>query len=277
MHSRSRSLILASTITLALTAMAVPAFATPPSQELANARHEAQISTTFALNHYLRSNDLQVSVEQGTATLTGIVDEDISKDLAKQIALGVAGITAVDNQIKVEPDYVATRSTAERSFGDVIEDASITAAVKSKLLWSRHSSGLNTNVSTDRGRVMLQGDADSAAARDLATLLAANTRGVVAVDNQLLVHGAKPTATEGVKQAAREQGSDMSDAWITTKVKSTLVFSSNVHSADIDVSTSSGVVTLTGNVATGAERALAIELAQNVRGVKNVKSSGLTI
>ncbi|MFU8817476.1 MAG: BON domain-containing protein, partial [Pseudomonadales bacterium] len=59
--------------------------------------------------------------------------------------------------------------------------------------------------------------------------------------------------------------------------KSTLMFSSNVHSAEIDVSTRSGVVTLTGNVATGAERALAIELAKNVRGVKNVNSSGLTI
>jgi hyperosmotically inducible periplasmic protein len=277
MRSRSRSLILASTITLALTAMAVPACSAPPSQELANARHEAQISTTFALNHYLRANDLQVSVAQGKATLTGIVDEDISKDLAKQIALGVDGITAVDNQIKVEPDHVAPHPAAERSFGDVIEDASITAAVKSKLLWSRHSSGLDTQVHTDHGKVTLQGDADSAAARDLATLLAANTRGVVAVDNQLLVNGAEPAATEGVKQAAREMGNDMSDGWITTKVKSTLMFSSNVHSAGIDVSTRSGVVTLTGNVATGTERALAIELAQNVRGVKNVNSSGLTI
>jgi hyperosmotically inducible periplasmic protein len=275
MRSRSRSLILASAITV-LT-MAAPTFAAPASQGLADARHEAQISTTFALNRYLRSNDLQVSVEQGKATLTGIVDEDISKELAKQIALGVAGITAVDNQIKVEPDYVAPEPAAERSFGDVIEDASITAAVKSKLLWSRHSSGFNTQVHTDRGTVTLQGDADSAAARDLATLLAANTRGVVAVENQLLVKGAKPSATEGVKQAAREMGSDVSDGWITTKVRSTLMYSSNVHSADIAVSTRSGVVTLTGNVATGAERALAIELAQNVRGVKNVNSSGLTI
>jgi hyperosmotically inducible periplasmic protein len=276
MRSRSRSLILASTITV-LTGMAAPTFAAPPSQGLADARHEAQISTTFALNHYLRSNDLRVSVEQGKATLTGIVDEDISKELAKQIALGVTGITAVDNQINVEPDYVAPEPAAERSFGDVIEDASITAAVKSKLLWSRHSSGLDTQVHTDRGTVTLQGDADSAAARDLATLLAANTRGVVAVDNQLLVKGAKPSATEGVKQAAKEMGGDMSDGWITTKVRSTLMYSSNVHSTDIAVSTRSGVVTLTGNVATGAERALAIELAQNVRGVKNVNSSGLTI
>jgi hyperosmotically inducible periplasmic protein len=277
MRSRSRNLILASATTLALTGMAAPTLAASPSAELANARHEAQISTTFALNRYLQSNDLQVSVENGKATLTGIVDEDISKDLAKQIVLGIAGITAVDNQIKVEPDYVVPHSAAERSFGDIIEDASITAAVKSKLLWSRHSSGLNTSVQTDRGTVTLQGDADSAAARDLATLLAANTRGVVAVDNQLLVDGAKPTAAENIRQAARETGNDMSDGWITTKVKSTLMYSSNVRSADIDVSTRSGVVTLTGNVATGAERALAIELAQNVRGVKNVNSSGLTI
>jgi hyperosmotically inducible periplasmic protein len=134
MRSKSRNLILASATTLALTGMAAPTLAASPSAELANARHEAQISTTFALNRYLQSNDLQVSVENGKATLTGIVDEDISKDLAKQIVLGIAGITAVDNQIKVEPDYVVPHSAAERSFGDIIEDASITAAVKSKLL-----------------------------------------------------------------------------------------------------------------------------------------------
>ncbi len=37
------------------------------------------------------------------------------------------------------------------------------------------------------------------------------------------------------------------------------------------------VVTLTGKMDSGAERALAIELAQNVRGVKSVNSNSLTM
>jgi hyperosmotically inducible periplasmic protein len=42
------------------------------------------------------------------------------------------------------------------------------------------------------------------------------------------------------------------------------------------VSTKSGIVTLSGKVDSGVERALAVELAQNVRGVKSVESKNLT-
>jgi osmotically-inducible protein OsmY len=55
------------------------------------------------------------------------------------------------------------------------------------------------------------------------------------------------------------------------------MYSSNVNGSDIDVSTSAGVVTLKGKVDSGAERALAIELADNVRGVKSVQAQSLTV
>ena len=67
----------------------------------------------------------------------------------------------------------------------------------------------------------------------------------------------------------------MADGWITTKVKSTYLFSNNVDGSDISVNTDKGIVTLSGNVDSGVERALAIELAQNVRGVKSVASKTL--
>ena len=60
-------------------------------------------------------------------------------------------------------------------------------------------------------------------------------------------------------------------------MKSTYVYSSNVDGSDITVSTDNGIVTLSGKVDSGAERALAIELAQNVRGVKSVQSKALTL
>jgi len=104
-----------------------------------------------------------------------------------------------------------------------------------------------------------------------------NTRGVASVDNQLVVEGAKPTAAATVKSSAHEAGQDIADGWITTKVKSTFLYSSNVDGSDISVRTTGGIVTLSGKVASGAERALAIELARNVRGVKSVHSKGLTL
>ena len=69
----------------------------------------------------------------------------------------------------------------------------------------------------------------------------------------------------------------MADGWITTKVKSTFMYSTNVNGSDIAVSTNAGIVKLTGKMDSGAERALAIELARNVRGVKSVDSSSLTM
>ncbi|MCY1308147.1 Osmotically-inducible protein Y [compost metagenome] len=157
----------------------------------------------------------------------------------------------------------------------MVDDATITAAVKSKLLWSKQADGMTTSVSTRSGKVTLTGNADSQADKDLAGRLAMSTNGVASVDNQLVVDAAKPTPVDNAKSAAKGAGTDMADSWITTKVKSTLMYSSNVSSSDISVSTNAGIVTLSGVVDSGAERDLAIELAQNVRGVKSVRSTDL--
>ncbi len=276
MYMPFRKSLLASSVALAIAGISGAASADSLSQDVTEARQETQIWTTYALSPYLRANDLKVSVDNGKATLTGKVDESVNKDLAKQIALGVSGIKEVDNQIVVQPDYVAPAASSTRSYGEAIDDATITATVKSKLLWSKSTDGLTADVDTNRGRVTLKGTADSKDAKAIAGRLALNSRGVVSVDNQLVVTP-KPTVADSAKSAAKEAEQDISDSWITTKVKSTLMYSSNVNGSDIDVSTSAGVVTLKGKVDSGAERALAIELADNVRGVKSVQSKGLTV
>lgn len=245
-------------------------FADSTPKDITEARQEAQIWTTYALSPYLRANDLKVSVDDGKATLTGKVDEDVNKDLAKQIALGVTGIKDVDNNIEVLADYQPTLT--ERSYGEVIDDVSITAAVKSKLRWAKYDDIKALEVETKVGKVVLRGAVNSAAARDHATRLALNTRGVRSVTNQLVVQPAKQKK-EGESE---EMGAAIADSWITTKVKSTLLYSSNVVGSDIDVTTDKGLVTLRGKLSSGVERALAIELAQNVRGVKSVDAKNLT-
>ncbi len=275
MNNQPHSLFLSTFLALSIAGASLSAYAAGDSQEVTNARQETQIWTTFALSPYLRSNKIDVTVENGKATLQGDVTEEVNKDLAKEIALGVKGITAVDNQIIVDANYLAPKPSTERGFSDVIEDASITAAVKSKLLWSKSAAGLSTNVDTKFARVILSGTAQSAAERELAGRLARNTQGVIAVDNQIKVNAMKPSVIESSKQMVDEAGSDISDSWITTKVKSTLLYTSNVPGSFIDVTTNKGVVSLSGKVNNGTEQALAIELAQNVRGVKSVQSNEL--
>ncbi|MDW5419145.1 BON domain-containing protein [Iodobacter sp. CM08] len=275
MHSHAHKLLIASSLAAALTVFSGPLAAASIPQEISDAKQETQIWTTYALSPYLRASDLKVSVQNGKAVLSGKVDEEVNKDLAKQIALGVAGIKEVDNQIVVQADYAPAKEGASRSYGETIDDVNISAAIKSKLIWSKNTDGLSTTVETHAGKVRLAGTADNAKSKALASTLALNTRGVVSVDNQILINGAKTNIVNSVKSTASDADQSISDSWVSTKVISTFLYSRNVPSTDISVSTQHGVVTLSGKVASGAERALAIELAKNVRGVKRVEAKGL--
>lgn len=269
MHSTFSKFIFSLIMVIAAITMSFVSHAATPSQDIVNARLETQIWTTYALSPYLRAQDIEVSVTSGKATLTGTVEDDVNKELAKEIALGVTGIKEVDNKILVNADYKP--KSKNYTYGDAIDDTSITAAIKSKLTWSKYTDSRNISVTTKAGRVTLAGTASSDDEKKLAERLTRNTRGVTSVKNNLVI-----TKSTSSPKPTTDSSSVISDSWITTKVKSTFMYSSNVNGSDIDVSTSAGVVTLSGKVDSGAEHALAIELAQNVRGVKSVSATALT-
>lgn len=62
------------------------------------------------------------------------------------------------------------------------------------------------------------------------------------------------------------------DAWITTKVKSTLAEDSATPAKDIHVNTKSGVVVLTGNVQTKDQKKKAEADVRTIKGVKDVEN-----
>ncbi len=187
--------------------------------------------------------------------------------------MGVNGIKDVDNKIDVRADYQPTKS--ERRYGDQMDDLAISSTIKSKLLWSKYTNSQSIKVNTLDGKVTLEGNAETEEAKKLAGRLAKDTRGVRAVENKLVINKT-PGITGMAKASTKEVGDVISDSWITTKVKSTLLYSSNVKGSDIEVTTNAGVVTLSGKLDTGVERALAVELAENVRGVKSVQAKTLT-
>jgi hyperosmotically inducible periplasmic protein len=67
------------------------------------------------------------------------------------------------------------------------------------------------------------------------------------------------------------------DTWITTKVKSKLAAAKGIKASDISVSTTDGAVTLTGTATSAKEKTRAEHLAKQVKGVKSVDGSGLTV
>ena len=68
----------------------------------------------------------------------------------------------------------------------------------------------------------------------------------------------------------------MDDAAITAHVKTALLNDPQVNATKIDVSTSSGVVTISGVVRSKPEEDRVLQLARGVNGVKDVKAN-LTI
>jgi osmotically-inducible protein OsmY len=287
---------LASSIAFALASIGTTSFAagTPPkstdmqqtktasvSDQISDARREAQIWTTYATNPHLHAFDLKVEVKGSKAMLDGKVQDGTAKDLAEQIALGVEGIKQVDNRLVIDAGYEPPkRASGERDFGDVVRDATITASVKSKLLWNSHTDGLDIHVDTNNRQVTLTGTVGSGAEKDLAGRIARNTNDVLGVNNQLSVSGKPGTtakAKDEIRTTAHESKEAMSDGWITTKVKSSLMLTRDAGGMDISVSTDNGIVKLAGNVDSKTEKQRAIEIAQNVRGVKKVDPSGLKI
>lgn len=258
---------------LVLTGGAAVAHERDIGEAVNDARLEGQLWASYALNRHLNPFKLDVEVKDGKATVSGEVEESVQRDLAGQIAVGINGIDEVDNRITVvkDGDVRHVPGTAGE-FGERIKDATTTATVKSKLLWNRNTEGLAINVSTENGVVTLHGKSDSDASKQLAERLAANTDGVVKVRNELTV-AADARRSDG-KRTADEV---ISDTWITSKVKSTLLFSSDVSGTDISVETRDGVVKLEGTVDSDAEKALAIELVSDIRGVKQVDDRGLRV
>jgi hyperosmotically inducible periplasmic protein len=94
------------------------------------------------------------------------------------IALGAAPFAASADDVAKTPD---------RPTGVVIDDAVITAKVKSSLLADSGTKGLKIDVDTKSGVVHLKGNVASDSERTLAQNLAAKIEGVKSVENKLAV------------------------------------------------------------------------------------------
>lgn len=149
-----------------------------------------------------------------------------------------------------------------RSVGTVMDDAAITASVKTKLTVDKDTKARQINVETQKGVVQLNGFVDSTKARNEAEKVAAGTDGVKEVRNNL-----------EVRPADRVVGEVVDDAMITGKVDAALLADKRTSGLSIDVETRDGEVQLGGFVKSQAEKSAAVEVANGVKGVRVVKNA----
>jgi len=127
-----------------------------------------------------------VEVKDGIVTLKGEASSMAQKELTVEYAKDIEGVKEVKDELTV----AATPEKAERTEGTKIDDASITAQVKTAL-WTHHStSSLKTKVETRNGEVLLTGIARNAAEKSLVTKLVTDIQGVTSVKNEMTVEGA---------------------------------------------------------------------------------------
>lgn len=266
-----KGLALATALSLNLAQAATPDMAS----QLQAARQEGAVSTALALNRQLSPFGFEVRVEDGVATLRGTVEDEVDRELAEQVALNTAGINRVDNQINLDP-ALAEQAAPRQSFAQKLEDATLTATIKSKLLWNAATQALAIDVATVDGVVTLKGKAQTADAKQLAGTLATNTDGVYEVNN-LISLGVADTATTRAEAQAKKTEESISDAWIISKVKASLVLNRDLDGLSIDVQSDGGMVVLRGTVASTEMKTLAVEVARNIRGVRGVDADLLKV
>ncbi len=172
-------------------------------------------------------------------------------------ALTVACSKPQDSTLPSMPVATAPSTTV----GTQIDDAVVTASVKSALLADADIKRFDFKVETRKGEVMLSGFVDSQAQMDRADALAKAVAGVTSVQNKVTLKTG--TATVGNK---------VDDGIITTKVKAALIGDEVIKSTDIAVVTRKGEVQLSGFVNSQTQIDRALMIAKAIEGVSNVSN-----
>ncbi|MCK9392665.1 MAG: BON domain-containing protein [Syntrophales bacterium] len=136
-------------------------------------------------------------------------------------------------------------------------DSRIESSAKKSYVFKTYLKSDDVKIQSKDGVVTLTGTVSEESHKTLAQETVASLPGVKSVDNKLEIKGDTPTAN--------------SDAWLSAKVKTMLLYHRNV-SGLTEVNTKDGIVTLRGEAISQAQKDLTTEYAKDVEGVKDVNN-----
>jgi osmotically-inducible protein OsmY len=142
-----------------------------------------KVKSTLLFHRHVSATGTTVYVKDGIVTLQGEASSLAQKDLTTEYVRDIDNVKEVKHDMTIAKAPPAPDSTA----GEKIDDASITAQVKSSLMAHRSTSALHTHVSTVDGVVTLRGIAKNAAEKSLVTKLANDINGVTSVINNMTI------------------------------------------------------------------------------------------
>ena len=228
-----------------------------PIALLASSATDRKIEDTAKDSYNYRTvleDHVKVKANDGIVTLTGTVQDKDDKALAADTVENIPGVTAVKNEINVKSPY------PEHS------DSWIAFKVRSRLLVKGNVSATATTVAVQDGIVTLGGTADNLAQKELTEVYAKDIDFVKGVKNNIVVKEMASTSGTTV-------GEKIDDASITSQVKFALLSHKATSALKTKVTTNEGVISITGEAASDAEKSLVTKLAQDVRGVQSVNNN----
>jgi osmotically-inducible protein OsmY len=188
-------------------------------------------------------SDLDIAVDTRTVSLTGIVENLKAKKAAEQDAKNTIGVKRVKNYLSVRP----LTSLTDNEIAQQVQDA----LLRDSLLERHH-----ITVNVRNNKVYLSGSVDTYYEKWLSEDIASRVKGVVAIQNSLVVNYVWDWK---------------SDQEIKEDVESELFWSWAVDSDEVTVTVDDGNVILTGKVESWHELDAAINNAFE-GGAKTVKS-----
>lgn len=153
-----------------------------------------------------------------------------------------------------------TGSSGQESTGEYVDDAVITARVKTAFVADKSVSALDIRVTTYKRVVQLSGFANTQQEIDRAVALARDVPGVQSVKND-------------IRRTPQSAGEYLDDSVITARVKTAFAVDKSVDAPSIKVETFEGVVRLSGSTDSQQKIDRATELAREVRGVQSVENN----
>jgi len=142
-----------------------------------------KVKSALLFHRNVRATKTDVNVKDGVVILSGEASSEAQKELATEYAKDIDNVKEVKNQMTV----AKAPAKASETMGEKMDDASITAQVKSSLMTHRSTSALKTKVETTDGVVTLSGIAKNAAEKSLVTKLVTDVNGVGSVINNMTI------------------------------------------------------------------------------------------
>ena len=148
----------------------------------------AEVRARLAADTTVNSSELEVATDKKVVTLTGNLNTQAEKERALEIARSTSGVENVVDMISVRTGSMSGNAPEpDRTLGEHIDDATITAAVKSRLLEDPQVKGLKIDVDTREGVVFLTGSVRTQQESDRAVQVARGTEHVKDVKPNLVV------------------------------------------------------------------------------------------